>query len=86
MKILHIKKKCVDNMIQWSKSMYKDKVGKVKELRGKVHDYLGMELDFLNNGEVQVKMIRYVKEMVASYPNQSEVQKAVVLPASDSLF
>ena len=86
MKILHVKKKCVDNMIQLSKSMYKDKGGKVKELHRKVHNYLGMELAFLNVGEVQVKMIWYIKEMVASFPNESEDQKEVVSPASDSLF
>ena len=33
-----------------------------------------------------MKMIRYVKEMVVSFPNQSEVQKEVVFPVSDSLF
>ena len=47
MKISHVKKKCVDKMIKWSKSMYEDKVGKVKQSRGKVHDYLGMEMHFL---------------------------------------
>ena len=30
MKISHQKKKCVDKFIEWAKSMYEDKVGKVK--------------------------------------------------------
>ena len=86
MKISHVKKKCVDEMIEWLKSMYEDKVGKVKQSHGKIHDYLGMEMDFSNPGMVQVKMIRYVKEMVVCFPDQAAVQKAVVSPASDSLF
>ena len=65
MKISHVKKKCVNEMIEWSKSMYEDKVGKVKQSRRKVHDYLGMEMDFSQAGEVQIKMIKYVKDMVA---------------------
>ena len=86
MKISHVKKKCVDEMIEWSKSMYEDKVGKVKQSRGKIHDYLGMEMDFSDPGTVQIKMIRYVQDMVACFPDQAAVQKAVVSPASDSLF
>ena len=49
MKISHQKKKCVDKFIEWAKSMYEDKVGKVKASSGKVHDYLGMEMDFLTS-------------------------------------
>ena len=86
LKILHVKKKCVDNFIDWAKSMYEDKVGKVKASCGKQHDYLGMEMDFLQPGSVRVKMERYVREMVATFPDQSEVQKEVVSPAADNLF
>ena len=59
---------------------------KSKHHAGKVHDYLGMEMDFSTSGEVQVKMGRYVQDMVASYPNQTEIQKEVVSLASDGLF
>ena len=86
MKISHVKKKCVDEMIEWSKSMYEDKVGKVKQSRGKIHDYLGMEMDFSSAGEVQIKMVKYVKDMVSCFPDQASIQKEVVSPASDSLF
>ena len=56
LKILHVKKKCVDNFIDWAKLMYEDKVGKVKASCGKQHDYLGMEIDFSQPGSVRVKM------------------------------
>ena len=67
LKISHVKKKCVDDFIDWAKSMYEDKVGKVKASRGKQHDYLGMEMDFSQPGSVKVKMERYVREMVATF-------------------
>ena len=86
LKISHVKKKCVDDFIDWAKSMYEDKVGKVKASRGKQHDYLGMEMDFSQPGSVKVKMERYVREMVATFPDQSEVQKEVVSPAAENLF
>ena len=66
--------------------MYEDKVGKFKASCGKQHDYLGMEMDFLQPGSVRVKMERYVQEMVATFLDQSEVQKEVVSPAADNLF
>ena len=62
LKILHVKTKCVDNFIYWAKSMYEDKVGKVKASHGKQHNYLGMEMDFLEPGSVRVKMERYVHD------------------------
>ena len=64
LKILHKKKKCVDDMVEWLRSMYEDEIGKVKQSRGVIHDYLGMEMDFATAGKVKVKMVDYVKEMV----------------------
>jgi len=39
---------------------------KVKINRGKVHEYLGMKLDFSVKGKLKVDMCDYVKEMLES--------------------
>ena len=87
LKISHVQKEVVDDMIHWLKTKYEDnEIGKVKESRGKTHDYLGMDLDFGTVGEVKVKMINYVKDMLESFPFAKQIQKAVTSPAADNLF
>ena len=61
-------------------------VGKVKESRGKIHDYLGMDLDFSEQGEVRIRMERYVEEMLGNFSHPKEIQKEVTSPASENLF
>ena len=41
--------------------------GKVKISRGKIHDYLGMTLDFSTNVSVCIDMENYVKDMVQNF-------------------
>jgi len=42
--------------------------GKVKERCGKIHEYLGMKLDYTQKGKVIIDMIEYVETMVKSIP------------------
>ena len=86
LKISHKQKEVVDDLISWLRHKYEDDNGKVKESRGKVHDYLGMDLDFSEKGAVKIKMKRYVEEMVSKFPFPDEIKKAVASPASDFLF
>jgi hypothetical protein len=44
------------------------KIGQVKAVRGKRHDYLAMILDYSSPGRVMVDMINYVKSMVEDFP------------------
>ena len=39
--------------------LFKDGSGKMKLCRGKIHDYLGMNLDYTIKGEVKITMIPY---------------------------
>ena len=72
-------------MIYWLKTKYKDnEIGKVKESQGKIHDYLGMDLDFGTVGEVKVKTINYIKDMLESFPFGKQIQKEVTPPAADN--
>ena len=44
--------------------LFKDGSSKMKICRGKIHDYLGMILDYTIKGEVKITMIPYIKEMI----------------------
>ena len=87
LKIFHKKKEVVDSLIEWLRTMYEDKeIGEIKRSRGTKHDYLGMELDFGTKGEVQIKMMQYVEDMVKSFPYPEKVWKEVVSPAAEHLY
>ena len=66
LKVSHILEAVVTKMATWLTATYErlfeDGSGKMKISRGKVHEYLGMTLDYTVPGQVQVTMIPYVKE------------------------
>jgi hypothetical protein len=62
----------------------KDKYGDCKEHRGKVHDYLGMELDYSEPGRVKITMISYLQDIINEFPE--EIIGTKVTPAADYLF
>ena len=52
----------VDNFEQWIGFMRGDpKIGKVKSVEEKFHEYLPMTLDYTKKGEVNIDMRKYVK-------------------------
>ena len=52
--------------------------------RGKVHDYLGMILDFSKPGAVTVDMIDYIKTIMAEMPK--DMEGTAKTPAGSHLF
>jgi hypothetical protein len=56
----------------------------VAEHQGKVHDYLGMIMDYSEKGKVLINMIEYVKNIIADFPEESVSIKTS--PAQDHLF
>jgi hypothetical protein len=52
----------------------------------KIHDYLGMQLDFSTPREVKVTMIPYVKEIVTLFEQYDNSKKTVKTPDSEHLF
>jgi len=59
--------------------------GGVKVMRGRIHEYLGMTLDFTKKGEVAVDMSDYVASMVDDSPFEIG-SKAAHTPAAEDLF
>jgi hypothetical protein len=52
--------------------------------RGKIHDYLGMVIDYSIDGKVQIKMIDYIKAMLDELPDDMAGEAAT--PAANHLF
>ena len=65
LKISHQNENVVMRMITWLRKTYEvlfdDGNGTMTVHRGKIHEYLGMSLDFTTDGQVQVTMFNYIK-------------------------
>ncbi len=64
-------------------------LGKIYDLKlrmhtGKRHDYLGVDMEFSNNGTLDVSMITYLKSVIAGSPK--EVRGKATSPVADHLF
>ena len=83
LKISHVTTKVVDEFIE----MMEEEFGKEEPLsqsRGKVHEYLGMTLDFSNSGEVQIQILDYVEMVLTDLPKKCKGCAAT--PAANHLF
>jgi hypothetical protein len=80
-KMSHVDEKEVSKLITWLKSVYGEDM---RVSQGKVHDYLGMTLDFTNKGEVKVTMIDYLKGVVNDFPEV--ITGTAITPATANLF
>jgi hypothetical protein len=84
-KMSHVDSTEVDKFIDWLRGIYEnEQIGKLKVSRGKIHNYLGMVLDFTVPGEVKINMVDYVKKMVQDFPDESKAKAAT--PAAMHLF
>jgi hypothetical protein len=70
---------------KWLNQKY-GKHGKVTATRGKVQDYLGMELDYRKQGELKINMTKYVENMISDFPVQLGKKDVAKTPAGDNLF
>jgi hypothetical protein len=74
-----------DRFEKWLNSKYGNH-GKVTATRGKVHDYLGMELDYRKRGELKINMTKYVENMINDFPVKLGKKDVTKTPVADSLF
>jgi hypothetical protein len=89
LKISHKETKVVDQFIEWATNKYEDaEITKLKPSRGKVHDYLGMTLDYSQKGVVKLCMKDYIRKMLDDFKYKSELKgiKRVSTPAAEHLF
>ena len=86
LKVSHVDSGVVDDFLLWVKETY-GSIGEVKTTRGKVHEYLGIKLDYTNPGEVAIDMSDYMKSMVDGFPQGSvQMRTKVTSPWNDNLF
>jgi hypothetical protein len=89
LKISHVDTPVVDEFIEWARAKYEDKeITKLKPSRGKIHDYLGITLDYTTKGKVKISMQDYIDKMLQEFPYIDQVNKVkkVSTPAADYLF
>jgi hypothetical protein len=80
----------ITKMADWLKSTYQrlfeDGSGEMSIALGKIHEYLGITLDFTVPGEVKITMIPYVKEIVKLFSEYDNSQSTTATPAAEHLF
>jgi len=68
----------IDELLGVLKKRYKT----ITEHHGKVHNYLGMQMDFRMPGRVQIKMTKYVEDLLQKYGVRGKAKT----PATEDLF
>lgn len=82
LKILHKSELVVTGCEAKVRGMYSDKL---TVSWGKVHDYLGMDLDFATEpGAMAISMIKYLHKVIEEFPEVLQSTKAC--PAGNQLF
>ncbi len=62
------------------------KHGPVTTHRGKIHQYLGMEIDYTKKGKVIIGMKKYVLDMLENFPQKFKSTETARTPAGNGLF
>ena len=57
----------VETLRKEYESIFEDGSGKMKVHTGKIHEYLGMTLDYSLKGIVKISMLKYIKELIADF-------------------
>jgi hypothetical protein len=70
-KLSHMSAKIVSKMVDWLKqeyeSIFEDGSGKMKVNRGKIHTYLGMQIDYSSPGRVKISQFEYIEEVITAF-------------------
>jgi Reverse transcriptase (RNA-dependent DNA polymerase) len=85
LKVSHANSKHIDDFITWVKQTY-GTIGEVKTTRGKVHQYLGMKLDYTVKRQVTIDMVDYVNKMISEFPQENLKGAGVTSPWSENVF
>jgi hypothetical protein len=81
LKSSHKDSKVNDQFDKWLQGNYGEH-GEVAIHRGKIHDYLGMEIDFSKKGKVKIGMTEYVESMLEVFPEKIKSTDTAVTPAT----
>ena len=71
LKYSHVYPKVNDELAEWCEETYgSDNLGDVKFVRGKIHYYLGMIMDFTQEGALKINMKHYIEGMLEESPHK----------------
>jgi hypothetical protein len=85
LKVSHKNEKNVTEFLKWVTDTY-GQYGEVKTTRGKLHDYLGMTLNYKVPGQVTIDMRSYVDQMKESFPETPLQGAPPKSPWTEDLF
>ena len=83
LKVSHIDPFQITKFASYLASIYRE--GLVVH-HGKVHDYLGMDLNFANEGVAQISMITYTTKVLTDFPEATITMSCATPAAADHLF
>ena len=68
LKSSHVNSEVNDKFAAWCKETYgSDDLGHVKVVRGKIHDYLAMIMDFTQDSALKINMKYYIEGMLEEF-------------------
>jgi len=67
LKVSHVNPEEIDHFLKWVQETYSS-IAEVKTTHGKIHDCLGMKLDFIIDDQDTKDMKDYVTTMIESFP------------------
>jgi hypothetical protein len=79
-KISHVDEKAVSHVIEKIEARF----GKMTVTRGREHVFLGMNIDFNDDGTANIKMKDYIKEAIADFGE--DITRSATTPAKKNLF
>ena len=85
LKVSHVNPKDIDHFLKWVQETYRS-IAEVKSTHGKIHDYLGMRLDFSIDGQVTIEMKDYLTTMIESFLKDVLLKGKIASRWTDSLF
>ena len=86
MKVSSVRKKSVKDFIQWIDYRYRGSGKLIMVTQGKKHDYLGILLDFTEDGVVAVGMAYYVGNMLKAFPTKFKKTETAATPSNEKIF
>ena len=83
LKISHVSPEVVNDITQKFEDVFGQEAPLTKT-QGKIHEYVGMNIDFSETGKVKFTMVDYIKEMLEELPE--DMSGTAPTPAASNLF
>jgi hypothetical protein len=83
-KMSHVEGSVLEELVDKLEEVYGSKEAPVTVTRGKIHEYLGMTLDYSDDGKCKVIMKDFIADMLDDLP--SDMDGESVTPAANHLF